>query len=90
MLGLSKWLYRESNHMKMANTVASIMLVILFCGSAVGTRTSLLSVKGQGGMSAVAPVASDGICKAMVQSQGYACEEHTVVCLHLLVFLNHL
>lgn len=58
--------------MKMANTVTSIILVILFCGSAVGTRTRLLSVKGQ-----------DGICEAMVQRQGYVCEEHTVVCLLL-------
>jgi hypothetical protein len=72
----------------MPNTVFSIILVILFCGSAVGTRTRLLSVKGQDGMSAMAPVASDGICKAMVQRQGYVCEEHTVVCLHLLAFLN--
>lgn len=53
--------------MKMADTVTSIILVILFCGSAVGTRTRLLSVKGQ-----------DGICEAMVQRQGYVCEEHTV------------
>ncbi|XP_062152938.1 triacylglycerol lipase 2-like isoform X1 [Alnus glutinosa] len=66
------------NMANMPNTVFSIILVILFRGSAVGTRTRLLSVKGQDGMSAMAPVASEGICKAMVQRQGYVCEEHTV------------
>lgn len=65
--------------MKMANIVTSIILVVLFCGSAVGSRTKLLSAKGQDAISAVAPGANGGgICKEMVEGQGYVCEEHTV------------
>ncbi|XP_030929953.1 triacylglycerol lipase 2-like isoform X1 [Quercus lobata] len=64
--------------MKMANTITSIILVILFCGSAVGSRTKLISVKGQDGMSALAPVPNDGICTSMVETKGYVCEEHKV------------
>ncbi|KAG6717587.1 hypothetical protein I3842_04G108200 [Carya illinoinensis] len=66
--------------MKMGSTLTSIILVILFCGSAIGdrTRTKLLSVKGQDGMSAAAPVPSDGVCKSMVETRGYVCEEHSV------------
>lgn len=66
--------------MKMADILTSIILVILFCGSAVGARTKLLSVKGHYGISAVAPVPRDGICISMVKTRGYACEEHKVEC----------
>nr|POE83690.1 triacylglycerol lipase 2 [Quercus suber] len=64
--------------MKMANTITSVILVLLFCGSAVGSRTKLISVKGQDGMSALAPVPNDGICASMVETKGYVCEEHKV------------
>ncbi|KAL4620010.1 hypothetical protein ACB092_06G123200 [Castanea dentata] len=64
--------------MKMANTMTSIILVILFCRSAVGSRTKLISVKGQDDTSALAPVPNDGICTSMVETKGYVCEEHKV------------
>lgn len=80
-------MHQESKHMKMGSTLTSIILVILFCGSAIGdrTRTKLLSVKGQDGMSAAAPVPSDGVCKSMVETRGYVCEEHSVEYQHSLV-----
>lgn len=73
-------------HMKMANTLTSIILVILFCGLAVGSRTKLISVKGQDGMFALAPVPNDGICTSMVETKGYVCEDHKVIWLHTLLF----
>uniref|UniRef100_A0A2N9ETQ2 Partial AB-hydrolase lipase domain-containing protein n=1 Tax=Fagus sylvatica TaxID=28930 RepID=A0A2N9ETQ2_FAGSY len=45
----------------------------------VGSRTKLISVKSQDGMSALAPVPNDGICTSMVETQGYVCEEHKVI-----------
>jgi lysosomal acid lipase/cholesteryl ester hydrolase len=69
----------------MANTLTSIILVILFFGLAVGSRTKLISVKSQDGMSALAPVPNDGICTSMVETQGYVCEEHKVICLHIVL-----
>ncbi|KAK2979035.1 hypothetical protein RJ640_013669, partial [Escallonia rubra] len=60
---------------KMANGLASIALVILFCGSAFASRTKLVSVKEE---SSVAVLADDGICSSMVEPQGYGCQEHTV------------
>ncbi|TQE00132.1 hypothetical protein C1H46_014242 [Malus baccata] len=53
--------------------------VILFCESAVGTRTKLFSANNvQDAASAFAPSpGDDGICATMVATQGYACEEHT-------------
>ena len=63
------------------STLTSVVLVILFCGSAVGTRPKkLFSTKIQDGVSAAT---DDGICKLMVETQGYTCEEHTVMYLHL-------
>lgn len=73
-------------YMKMANTMTSIILVILFCGSAVGSRTKLISVKGQDDTSALAPVPNDGICTSMVETKGYVCEEHKVIWQHTLLF----
>ncbi|GLT74940.1 hypothetical protein SLA2020_467030 [Shorea laevis] len=48
-----------------------IFLLILFCGSAVGSRTSCFSFIQD-------DISNDGVCKSMVEPQGYACEEHTV------------
>lgn len=59
----------------MANSLVYIVLVTFFCGLVVGTRTKL-SIKLQSGVSAAA---DGGICKSMVQPQGYECEEHTVI-----------
>ncbi|KAM3744934.1 hypothetical protein ACB098_06G088300 [Castanea mollissima] len=50
----------------------------LIIGSAVGSRTKLISVKGQDDTSALAPVPNDGICTSMVETKGYVCEEHKV------------
>ena len=62
----------------MANTLTSIILVMLFCGSAVGSRTKLVSDKDW------VLDSDEGICKLMVEIQGYACEEHMVTSLHSL------
>ncbi|KAM4103560.1 hypothetical protein ACJW30_06G088000 [Castanea mollissima] len=50
----------------------------LIIGSAVGSRTKLISVKGQDDTSALAPLPNDGICTSMVETKGYVCEEHKV------------
>ncbi|XP_052178527.1 triacylglycerol lipase 2-like [Diospyros lotus] len=50
----------------MANSLASILVLILFCGSAVGARTKLFQAD------------VNGICKLMVETQGYTCQEHKV------------
>lgn len=68
----------------MATSLVSIILVILFCGSAAGTRTKLFSLKGQKGISAVSN--DDGICKSVVDPLGYVCQEHMVIFLRF-VFL---
>ena len=52
----------------------------------VGSRTKLISVKGQDGMFALAPVPNDGICTSMVETKGYVCEDHKVIWLHTLLF----
>ncbi|KAK9924456.1 hypothetical protein M0R45_032823 [Rubus argutus] len=65
--------------MKMENILTSIIVVVLFWGLAVGTRTTkLFSVEDRAAVSALSPSSSDGICASMVVSQGYPCEEHTV------------
>ena len=67
--------------MEVANSLTCIILLILFCGSAAGSRTKLFSLKAQEsgiGMAALVPSSDDGICKLMVETQGYGCEEHTV------------
>ncbi|KAA8524763.1 hypothetical protein F0562_011186 [Nyssa sinensis] len=62
----------------MANIITTSILVILFSLSAAEATTKLYSVNGHDGMSASPLVAIDGICKSMVETQGYVCEEHTV------------
>ncbi|CAL5403401.1 unnamed protein product [Camellia sinensis] len=63
----------------MANTLTiTLVSVILLCLSADGARTVSYSSNGQGGRSLSSLVANDGICKSMVDTQGYVCEEHTV------------
>ncbi|PSS16117.1 Triacylglycerol lipase [Actinidia chinensis var. chinensis] len=65
----------QARPVNMAYNLASIVLVFLFCGSAVGTRTTFFSTTV---MAAVTPSADDGICQSMVETQNYTCEEHTV------------
>lgn len=74
--------------MKAASTLTSTILAILFCVSAAGTRTKLLSVPGQNGASSFAASGNDddGICISLVKKQGYICEEHTVINLLCLCF----
>lgn len=63
--------------MKKANGLTSIIVLVLFCGSAVGLRPKLFSAKGS--KAALAPAATDdGICASVVEAQNYVCEEHKV------------
>ncbi|KAK8476495.1 hypothetical protein V6N13_112553 [Hibiscus sabdariffa] len=70
--------------MEVASSVTCITLIILpvlFCGSAAGNRKALYSVKAQDDgteMAAMAPSSGEGICKSMVETHGYECEEHAV------------
>lgn len=62
----------------MVNT--TLFLVVLFLVSAgAASRTKLYSISDQEG-------ANDGICKSMVETQGYICHEHTVSCILDLLF----
>ncbi|XP_015580726.2 triacylglycerol lipase 2 isoform X1 [Ricinus communis] len=58
----------------MAKTLTLIIIFILFCGCAVGSRTKLFSAKSHKLLQA----GNDGICKSMVETHGYVCKEHTV------------
>lgn len=62
----------------MASVLVFRILLVLFCicGSAVGARVKLFEAKK--GLSAAS---DDGICKSVVDPQGYVCEEHTVTVL---------
>lgn len=64
--------------MEVAGSVTCIILLILFCGSAAGNRKVLYSFKAQENGMAMAPSSDNGICKSMVETHGYDCEEHTV------------
>lgn len=60
----------------MAYSFIPLVLLMIFCGSAAGGRTRLYSINGRDGMSSPSV---DGICKSMVETQGYVCEEHKVI-----------
>ena len=62
----------------MANTLTTWIFVILLGLSADGAREVPYSITGHDGTSLSSLVGDDGICKAMVETQGYVCEEHTV------------
>ncbi|KAG8640552.1 triacylglycerol lipase 2 isoform X1 [Manihot esculenta] len=62
----------------MGNAITLIVLLIILCGSAYGRRSMPYPMKGLDVATAVAPSASDGICKTLVEIHGYPCEEHTV------------
>lgn len=65
----------------MANAFTISILVILFClSAAAAARMNLYPIKGQDdSTSALSPSANDGICKLMVEPQGYVCQEHMVL-----------
>ncbi|KAK7306901.1 hypothetical protein VNO77_44862 [Canavalia gladiata] len=59
----------------MANTIVSLISLVLFCITATqGRKTLQANNEGQ----TLSPFNSDGMCKTMVETQGYACEEHKV------------
>ncbi|XP_031262218.1 triacylglycerol lipase 2-like [Pistacia vera] len=63
----------------MANScLFSIIVFVLVCGSVVGTRTNVFSAESHDDKTALETAATDGICASMVETQNYACEEHTV------------
>lgn len=67
----------KTKKLKTANGLMSIIVLVLFGGSAVGLRPKLFSAKGH--KAALAPAASDdGICASVVEAQNYVCEEHKV------------
>ncbi|RVX08632.1 Triacylglycerol lipase 2 [Vitis vinifera] len=56
----------------MAKISASSLLLILLFVSAAASRTKIYSINNED------VHATDGICKTMVEKQGYACQEHLV------------
>jgi lysosomal acid lipase/cholesteryl ester hydrolase len=64
----------------MAEILATQILAILFCltAAAAAARTKFYSFNSQDGTSVSSLNANDGICKSVVEPQGYACQEHTV------------
>ncbi|CAM8957465.1 unnamed protein product [Rhodiola kirilowii] len=66
----------------MSVNFVTVLLVILFCGSVSEPRTKVFSAPSRNGVSRLGLVDADGdgdgICKSMVESRNYPCEEHTV------------
>ncbi|GFS38720.1 Myzus persicae-induced lipase 1 [Actinidia rufa] len=62
----------------MANTLTTWIFVILLGLSVDGARKVPYLITGHDGTSLSSLAGDDGICKAMVETQGYVCEEHTV------------
>lgn len=60
----------------MTTTLRLILLVFFFCEQTLGTRIPR-SISDDS-LLTIAPVSGSGICKLMVESWGYECEEHTV------------
>jgi len=67
----------------MAKSSLSITLVILFCGLTLASRTKILPLST---ITALAPELNDGVCSSLVKTQGYACEEHLVLCIVFICF----
>jgi lysosomal acid lipase/cholesteryl ester hydrolase len=59
----------------MVSIVVSFISTVLLCITATHGRKTLYTTKE---FSASSPVINDGICKTMVETQGYTCEEHKV------------
>ncbi|XP_061961320.1 triacylglycerol lipase 2-like isoform X2 [Populus nigra] len=64
----------------MAETLATQILAILFCLSAAAAASGakVYSFNSQNSTSLSSLNANNGICKSVVEPQGYACQEHTV------------
>ncbi|CAK7349050.1 unnamed protein product [Dovyalis caffra] len=64
----------------MDKALASQILAILSCllATAAAARTKLYAINSQDGSSVASLNANDGICKSVVEPQGYACQEHKV------------
>lgn len=63
----------------MANTLITLILVIQLCvlAGCVAAGTKLYSINNGGENDML--ISADGICKSMVEPQGYICQEHTVI-----------
>ncbi|WJX28746.1 hypothetical protein P8452_17428 [Trifolium repens] len=59
----------------MASTIVSLISILLFCITVAQGRKALYTINE---FSASSPVINDGICKNIVEIQGYTCEEHKV------------
>ncbi|XP_021724562.1 triacylglycerol lipase 2-like [Chenopodium quinoa] len=62
----------------MTGILSSLALVFFFFQQIIGVRTRLISNETHGRLLAFAPSSDEGICKLLVESRGYICEEHTV------------
>lgn len=59
---------------KVGITLISVLLLCTAAAAAQGRK--LLHTTNE--FSAYSPITNDGICKTLVEKQGYKCEEHTV------------
>lgn len=64
---------------RMSVDFVNVLLIILFFRSVSGMRTKIFSVPSNGELlTERTSSGEDGICKAMVETRNYPCEEHTV------------
>lgn len=70
---LSKLINNSVIKMKKTIITTLITLLLLFSGLAAGGRTKLHHMSMESSANS-----ADGICSLMVETQGYACEEHQV------------
>ncbi|KAJ0051972.1 hypothetical protein Pint_01941 [Pistacia integerrima] len=63
----------------MVNTTVTLILamIVFSVWVAAAARTKLHSINGKEGQFASSPPTKDGICKTLVELQGYICHEHT-------------
>ncbi|KAI8552046.1 hypothetical protein RHMOL_Rhmol06G0233900 [Rhododendron molle] len=70
---------KDNTHMhNMANSLTICILVFLLCVSADGVRQVPYTINTNNGRFLLSSDSDVGICKSMVETQGYSCEEHTV------------
>lgn len=70
---------RNVNTLAMASTVVSLSSIVLLCTiTAVQGRKTLHHLNNEWLTSYSVINDIDGICKTMVETQGYTCEEHQV------------
>jgi hypothetical protein len=68
----------------MASIVVSLISILLFFITVAQERKTLYTTKE---FLASSPIINDGICKTMVETQGYTCEEHKVNIINMHVRL---